>query len=40
MPPGDRLSCRDPGTHGEACREDDISHQPGPGASQHTCVGS
>ena len=36
MPPGDRLSNRDPGTHGEAHWEDDSPCQPGSGASQHT----
>ena len=35
-PPGDRLSNRDPGTRGKARQEDDGSHQPGSGASQHT----
>ena len=36
MPPGDRLLNRDPGTCGEAHRENDGSCQPGSGASQHT----
>ena len=36
MPPGDRLSNRDPGTHKESRQEDDVSCQQGLGASQPT----
>ena len=36
MPPRNRLSNRDLGTHGKAHWEDDSSCQPGSGASQHT----